>query len=439
MEAEKRTEAAAAGTDALMTGTDSLSPDPIERTGHFSETEKAQIRSFAETIRISDTQTVISYGSGVQKKMADFSDSILNSVKTQDLGETGALLTGVITDLKSFSPETKPEKSGFFGLFRKPAKKMEELMTGYETASANVDKVADMLKTHQVRLLKDVAMLDRMYDQNLEYYRNLSMYIAAGRVKIEAARNTTLPALAQKAKESGLTEDAEAARDFENQIVRFEKKIHDLELTRTVAMQTAPQIRMIQNNDSVMVEKIQSTVVNTIPLWKNQMVLALGLENSGRAAQAESEVTDMTNQLLLKNAEKLKSTTVAAAKASERGIVDMETLKATNESLIQTLDEVTRIQTEGREKRLQAEKDLAALETQLRKKLLEMRPAPQDGSGKAAAGAEGPEVREPSGSPAWSESAEEAPSDRKEKTEAGEEPGSRRDPAGEAAKAPWEE
>lgn len=438
MEAEKRTETAAAGTDALMTGTDSLSPDPIERTGHFSETEKAQIRSFAETIRISDTQTVISYGSGVQKKMADFSDSILNSVKTQDLGETGALLTGVITDLKSFSPETKPEKSGFFGLFRKPAKKMEELMTGYETASANVDKVADMLKTHQVRLLKDVAMLDRMYDQNLEYYRNLSMYIAAGRVKIEEARNTTLPALAQKAKESGLTEDAEAARDFENQIVRFEKKIHDLELTRTVAMQTAPQIRMIQNNDSVMVEKIQSTVVNTIPLWKNQMVLALGLENSGRAAQAESEVTDMTNQLLLKNAEKLKSTTVAAAKASERGIVDMETLKATNESLIQTLDEVTRIQTEGREKRLQAEKDLAALETQLRKKLLEMRPAPQDGSGKAAAGAEGPEVREPSGSSAWSESAEEAPSDRKEKTEAGEEPGSLRDPAGEAAKAPWE-
>ena len=418
--------------------TRSSSPETSRIERFVFPSASAQIRSFAETIRISDTQTVISYGSGVQKKMADFSDSILNSVKTQDLGETGALLTGVITDLKSFSPETKPEKGGFFGLFRKPAKKMEELMTGYETASANVDKVADMLKTHQVRLLKDVAMLDRMYDQNLEYYRNLSMYIAAGRVKIEEARNTTLPALTQKAKESGLTEDAEAARDFENQIVRFEKKIHDLELTRTVAMQTAPQIRMIQNNDSVMVEKIQSTVVNTIPLWKNQMVLALGLENSGRAAQAESEVTDMTNQLLLKNAEKLKSTTVAAAKASERGIVDMETLKATNESLIQTLDEVTRIQTEGREKRLQAEKDLAALETQLRKKLLEMRPAPQDGSGKAATRAEDPEVREPSGSSAWSESAEEAPSDRKEKTEAGEEPGSLRDPAGEAAKAPWE-
>jgi uncharacterized protein YaaN involved in tellurite resistance len=283
------------------------------------------------------------------------------------------MLTGVISDLKSFNPGEE-EKGGLFGLFKKQGKKLEEIKAGYDKASVNVDKVAQALQQHQITLLKDVDMLDKMYVSNLKYYKQLSMYIAAGKKKIADVREKDLPAAKLKAEQSGLAEDAQAAKDLEDQLTRFEKKIYDLELTRAVALQTAPQIRMIQNNDTIMVEKIQSTIVNTIPLWKNQMVLALGLNDSLQAAKAENEVTNMTNQLLMQNAAKLKQTTIETAKASERGIVDIETLKKTNESLITTLDEVAKIQTEGRAKRAQAESDLQSMEDELKHKLLTMQP-----------------------------------------------------------------
>ena len=346
--------------------------DPIASTGTFTENETRQIEDFAKQINISDTKTIINYGGGVQKQMADFSESVLQNVKTHDLGEVGGMLTGVISDLKNFNPDEE-EKGGLFGLFKKPGKKISEIKASYDKASVNVDKVAQALQQHQITLLKDVDMLDKMYASNLTYYKQLSMYIAAGKKKIEDVRNGELAQAKQKALESGLAEDAQAAKDLEDQLTRFEKKIYDLELTRAVALQTAPQIRMIQNNDTIMVEKIQSTIVNTIPLWKNQMVLALGLNDSLQAAKAENEVTNMTNQLLLNNAQKLKQTTIETAKASERGIVDMETLKKTNESLITTLDEVAKIQTEGREKRAQAEIDLRNMEDELKKKLLSIK------------------------------------------------------------------
>ena len=342
-------------------------------TGNFSPEEQKQISDYAKTIDISDTKTIIGYGSGVQKQMADFSESVLNNVRTHDLGEVGDMLSGVITELKDFDPDEK-EKGGFFGLFKKQGNKIAEVKAGYDKAAVNVDKVAKALQQHQIKLLKDVDMLDRMYASNLTYYKQLSMYIAAGKEKVAAAKNIDLAAAKAKAMESGLAEDAQRAKDLEDQITRFEKKIYDLELTRQVALQTAPQIRMIQNNDTIMVEKIQSTIVNTIPLWKNQMVLTLGLNDSLQAAKAENDVTNMTNKLLLSNAEKLKQTTIETAKASERGIVDMETLKKTNESLITTLDEVARIQTEGREARAQAELDLRNMEDELRRKLLSMQP-----------------------------------------------------------------
>ena len=344
-------------------------------TGNFSEAEQKQISDYAKTIDITDTKTIIEYGSGVQKQMADFSESVLENVRTHDLGEVGGMLSGVISELKSFDPDEK-EKGGIFGFFKKQGNKMAEMKAGYDKASVNVDKVAQALQQHQIKLLKDVDMLDRMYASNLTYYKQLSMYIAAGKEKIKDARENDLAQAKAKALASGLAEDAQAAKDLEDQITRFEKKIYDLELTRQVALQTAPQIRMIQNNDTIMVEKIQSTIVNTIPLWKNQMVLALGLNDSLQAAKAENDITNMTNQLLLSNAEKLKQTTIETAKASERGIVDMETLKKTNESLITTLDEVAKIQTEGREKRAQAEIDLRNMEDELKKKLLSMQPTP---------------------------------------------------------------
>ena len=368
--AQEMNAAQTAGAAAQTAGVQTA--DPIASTGTFTEEEKSQIREYADTINIRDTKTIIEYGSGVQKQMADFSETVLQNVRTHDLGEVGSMLTGVISDLKSFDPNTEEEKGGLFGLFKKPGKKISEIKSEYDKASTNVDKVAQALQQHQITLLKDVDMLDQMYASNLEYYKNLSMYIAAGKTKIAQARNVDLPAMKAKAEASGLSEDAEAAKDFEDQINRFEKKIHDLELTRMVALQTAPQIRMIQSNDTTMVEKIQSTLVNTIPLWKNQMVLALGLEDSTKAAKAESEVTEMTNKLLLSNAEKLKQTTIATAKASERGIVDMETLKKTNASLIETLDEVAKIQTEGRAARARAEVDLRNMEDELKRKLLNM-------------------------------------------------------------------
>lgn len=369
--AEERAEEIA--TQAAEVFTAAKVSDPIADTGTFTEAETKQIEDFAKQINIRDTRTILNYGGGVQKKMADFSESVLQNVKTHDLGEVGSMLTGVIGDLKSWSPDEE-EKGGLFGLFKKQGKKLAEIKAGYDKASVNVDKVAQALQQHQITLLKDVDMLDRMYASNLTYYKQLSMYIAAGKKKIQEVREHDLVEAKQKALESGLAEDAQAAKDLEDQLLRFEKKIHDLELTRTVALQTAPQIRMIQNNDTIMVEKIQSTIVNTIPLWKNQMVLALGLNDSLQAAKAENEVTNMTNQLLQQNAEKLKQTTIETAKASERGIVDIETLKKTNESLITTLDEVQKIQTEGREKRAQAEIELRNMEDELKKKLLSLQP-----------------------------------------------------------------
>ena len=347
--------------------------DPISGTGTFTETERKQIEDFAGQIDLNDTKMIINYGGGVQKQMADFSESVLQNVRTHDLGEVGSMLTGVITDLKNFNPGEE-EKGGFFGLFKKQGRKLEEIKAGYDKAAVNVDKVAQALQQHQITLLKDVDMLDRMYASNLKYYKQLSMYIAAGKKKIADVREKDLAAAKLKAAQSGLAEDAQAAKDLEDQLIRFEKKIYDLELTRAVALQTAPQIRMIQNNDTIMVEKIQSTIVNTIPLWKNQMVLALGLNDSLQAAKAENEVTNMTNQLLMQNAAKLKQTTIETAKASERGIVDIETLKKTNQSLITTLDEVAKIQTEGRTKRAQAENDLQSMEDELKRKLLSMQP-----------------------------------------------------------------
>lgn len=337
----------------------------------LTDEEKKEIEDFAKQIDLKNTQGVIQYGSGVQKKMADFSESVLQSVRTKDLGEVGGMLTDVMMDLKEFSPDEE-QKGGLFGIFKKQGRKIQELKAGYDKASVNVDKVAAALSQQQIKLLKDVEVLDQMYDSNLDYYKQLTMYIAAGKMKIEEVRTKDLPAAKAKAQASGKAEDAQAAKDLEDQLTRFEKKIYDLELTRAIALQTAPQIRMIQNNDTMMVEKIQSTLVNTIPLWKNQMVLALGLNDSLTAAKAENEVNNMTNALLKSNAAKLKQSTIETAKASERGVVDIETLRQTNQSLISTLDEVSKIQSEGRAKRAQAETELQQMEDAVKAKLLEM-------------------------------------------------------------------
>ena len=315
-------------------------------------------------------RSILQYGAGTQKKMADFSESALENVKTKDLGEVGDLLTGVVKELRSFDEE---EEKGFLGIFKKPANKISAMKAKYSKAETNINHICKVLESHQVQLLKDVALLDKMYELNLTYFKELTMYIMAGKKKLHEIQTGQLPALFQRAQASGLAEDAQAARDLDSMCNRFEKKLHDLELTRQVSLQTAPQIRMVQSNDTLMVEKIQSTIVNTIPLWKSQMVLALGVEHSAQAAAAQREVTDMTNELLKKNAAKLKMATIDAAKESERGIVDMETLKMTNESLISTLDEVMRIQQEGRQKRREAETEMHRLEGELKQKLLQMR------------------------------------------------------------------
>ena len=337
----------------------------------LTEAERRQVEALAKQINLRDTNGILQYGAGTQKKMSYFSDAALATVKTRDLGEVGEMLSGVINNLEEFNPNEK-EESGFFGLFKKPKKKLDDIKVQYDKANVNVEKVAKALQEHQVILMKDIATLDKMYASNLVYYKELTMYILAGKKAIENLKNGELAELRAKAERSGLSEDAQAVRDLEDQINRFEKKIHDLELTRTIAIQTAPQIRLIQSSDTMMVEKIQSTIVNTIPLWKNQMVLALGIEDSTKAAKAEAAVTEMTNKLLNSNAEKLKIATIETAKASERGIVDMETLRKTNESLISTLDEVARIQDEGRTKRREAEAELANLERELKDKLLTM-------------------------------------------------------------------
>ena len=342
-------------------------PEPEENV--LTPEELRQVEEFSKKIDVTNTKAILTYGAGTQKKMADFSEKTLESVKTKDMGEVGDMVSGLVTELRNFNVDE--EEKGFLGFFKKKGNQIQELKTKYNTVEKNVDKISNELEKHQVTLLKDVELLDRMYELNLNYYKELSMYILAGKKKLKEVRENDLAALQQKAAQSGLPEDAQAAKDLAEQCDRFEKKLHDLQLTRTVAMQTGPQIRMIQAADQMMAEKIQSTIVNTIPLWKNQMVIAIGIEHASQAAKAEREVNDMTNALLRKNAEKLKQATVETAKEAERGIVDIETLKHTNEMLISTMDEVMAIQAEGKQKRAAAERDLAQIEQQLREKLLQ--------------------------------------------------------------------
>ena len=333
--------------------------------------EKKMVDEFASRIDLSKSNQILQYGVGAQKKIADFSETALNNVKTKDLGKIGEMLSDVVTELKGFDAEE--EEKGFLGFFKKTSNKIEAMRVKYGKAEANINRICEALETHQIQLLKDIAMLDKMYDLNKTYFKELSMYILAGKNKLDKVQKEELPALMEKSVASGLPEDAQAVNDLTAIYNRFEKKIHDLELTRMISIQMAPQIRLVQGNDTMMAEKIQSTIVNTIPLWKSQMVLALGVTHSGQAAKAQREVTDITNELLRKNAETLKMATIETAKESERGIVDIETLRITNESLISTLDEVMRIQTEGRQKRKEAEIELNRIEGELKNKLLEIR------------------------------------------------------------------
>ena len=336
----------------------------------LSESEKKQVEEFVDKIDLSQSGAIMQYGVGTQKKMADFSDKTLDSVRTKDLGEMGQEITGLIAQLKGFDPNEEQPK-GLMGFLHKQSNKIQELNARYTSIEKNVDSISTELQKHQVQLLKDIDMLDRMYDLNSTYFKELTMYVLAGKKKLDQVRSVDLPAAQAKAAETGLAEDAQAARDLQQQCDRFEKRLYDLELTRQAAIQTAPQIRLVQNSNAVMAEKIQSTVVNTIPLWKNQMVIALGVEHATQAAEAQRAVSDMTNDLLKKNADQLKVATVTAAKESERGIVDIETLQHTNEQLISTLDEVMAIQQEGHAKRIAAEAQLAEIEGQLKQKLLE--------------------------------------------------------------------
>lgn len=336
----------------------------------LDEEQTKIVEGYMSQINLTDSQFVLQYGAAAQKNVADFSEGALASVRTKDMGEIGGMLTGVITELKGFGEEE--EKGGFLGLFRKSSNQITALKARYDKAEANVNKIVKAMESHQMVLLKDVAMLDKMYEENLDYFKQLTLYIIAGKRKLEEAKTVELPKLLAKAEETGLQEDSQAARDYSAMIERFEKKIYDLELTRTIAMQMAPQIRLIQSNDTVMAEKIQSTLVNTIPLWKSQMVIAIGLDHSQDAAKAQREVTDMTNSLLMKNAEALKIATVESAKESERGIVDIETLTSTNQMLIETFDEVKKIQDEGRSKRQAAEAELGRIETEMKDKILQI-------------------------------------------------------------------
>ena len=340
-------------------------PQPV-----LTPQEEKMVADFASKIDLENTNQILQYGAAAQKKMADFSDAALVNVRTQDLGEVGDLIVNVVGELKNFDKE---EQKGFLGFFKKQTDKLELMKARYDKAEGNVEKISDALQQHQVRLLKDSAVLDKMYEQNLAYFKELTMYILAGKQKLQEVREGKLRQLEQTAQQTGLAEDAQAARDLAEKCNRFEKKIYDLELTRTISIQTAPQIRMIQNNDTVMVEKIQTTLVNTIPLWKNQMVLALGIAHSTEAAQAQRQVNDVTNALLKANAEKLHMASVETAKEAERGIVDIETLKKTNSDLIQTLDDVMKIQADGRAQRQAAEAEMAKMEEDLKNKLLQIR------------------------------------------------------------------
>ena len=343
----------------------------ILNEGSLSPEEQKMVEDFADKIDVTDSAVVMQYGAGAQKKIAAFSDVALSKVSTKDLGEIGEDISNLVVELKEFDAEE--EEKGFFALFKNTSKKIKAVKARYDKAQVNVDKIAKTLEGHQIQLMKDIVMLDKLYDQNLNYQKELTMYIIAGKKKLNKERATTLVQMREKAQKSALPEEAQAANDFSQQCDAFEKKLHDLELTRMVSIQMSPQIRLVQNNDKIMGEKIQSTILNTIPLWKSQMVLSLGLAHSEQAVQAQRQVSDMTNQLLKKNADRLKISTIETAKESERGIVDLETLKHTNESLLQTLDEVMRIQDEGRTKRREAEGEIARLETELKQKLLSMR------------------------------------------------------------------
>mgnify|MGYP000200420375 CR=1 FL=1 len=346
-------------------------PAPVFEESTLTAEEKRMVDDFASKIQLNNSAMILQYGSGAQKKIADFSETALDNVRTKDLGEVGEMLSSVVTELKSF--DVDENEKGIFGFFKRSSNKIVAMKAKYDKAEANIDKICTALENHQIQLLKDIAMLDKMYELNKVYFKELSMYIMAGKKKLQEVQQTELPALQEKAKQSGLPEDAQAVNDLSGLCNRFEKKLHDLELTRMISIQMAPQIRLVQGNDTLMTDKIQSTLVNTIPLWKSQMVLALGVAHSQQAAQAQHEVSNMTNELLRKNADTLKMATVETAKESERGIVDIETLKHTNESLISTLDEVLRIQEEGRQKRQEAEAELGRIEGELKQKLLEIR------------------------------------------------------------------
>ena len=353
-------------------------PEQKDITAHYlentklTEAEQKMVDDFSEKIDLNDSGIVLQYGSAAQKKIADFSDNALEGVRTKDLGEVGNMIIDLVAELKGFNIEPE-EKKGFFSIFKKAGSGIAKLKTKYDKAEVNVDRITGVLEDHQNQLLTDIVMLDKMYENNLSYFKELTMYILAGKKKLEQERATTLIELEEKAKTSGLAEDAQAANDFANLCDRFEKKLHDLEMTRTISIQMAPQIRLIQNGDTLMAEKIQSTINNTIPLWKNQMVIALGLAHSKAAVEAQREVSDLTNELLKKNAEALKTGTVAIAEESERSIVDIETVRYTNEQLISTLNEVLRIADEGRAKRLAAENEMIMIENELKTKLLDIR------------------------------------------------------------------
>lgn len=346
-------------------------PEAGPELAQLSPEEQAAVAAFAEKIDITDSNLVLQYGAAAQKNIADFSANALENVRTKDMGEVGDMVSELVVELKGFDAEQ--ERKGLLGLFKKASRGTQLMKAKYDKAEANVDKISRQLQSHQIQLMKDTALLDQMYEKNLEYYKQLTMYILAGRQRLAKEQNETLLALQAAAQQSGLAEDAQRANDFANQCQRFEKKLHDLELTRVICLQMAPQIRMIQNNDTLMSEKIQTSLVNTIPLWKSQMVLALGLSHAQKAMEAQRQVTDMTNTLLKKNADMLKTASVETAKESERAVVDLETLQYTNQSLIETLDEVLQIQTEGAQKRAAAQAELRKIEGELKQKLLEVR------------------------------------------------------------------
>ena len=360
---------ASADSEILQTAQSAQNTEPMP-TDSLSPEELAMVEQFAAKIDVTDPNIVLNYGVGAQQKVANFSDNALANVQTKDLGEVGDMISDLVGELREFDAE---EKSGFFGLFKSKGSKISQFRAKYEKADVNIEKITAALESHQVRLMKDVAILDQLYEVNLTNFKELSMYILAGKKRLEEVRSGELVQLTEKAKKSNLPEDVQAAKDLNDKLERFEKKISDLELTRAISIQMAPQIRLIQNNNSIMSEKIQTTIVNTIPLWKSQMVIALGLTHSQQALKAQQQVTDITNELLKKNAEMLKVSTIETAKAAERGIVDIETLRQTNETLISTLDEVVQIQNEGRAKRKEAEAELGRIENQLKQKLLEMK------------------------------------------------------------------